>query len=202
MWDELGKLQFDMLMQQGLKPKHFLLDVGCGSLRGGVHFIRHLEPGHYFGIDKSRELLEAGRRIELARHRLKDRNPVLVVMHDFEFSTLNQRFDFALAQSVFTHLPLNQIIRCIVNVERVLVSGGKFLATFFENRDGKFSLQPTSHPATDVPAHSITTYFDRDPYHYSFETFTWICEGTNLRVEYVGAWDHPRNQKLMIFTKV
>lgn len=83
MWDELGKLQFDLLVQQGLKPQHFLLDVGCGSLRGGVHFIRYLEPGHYFGVDESRELLDAGRRIELARYKLIDQYPNLVRMHDF-----------------------------------------------------------------------------------------------------------------------
>ena len=28
-----------------------LIDIGCGALRGGVHFVRHLDPGHYFGMD-------------------------------------------------------------------------------------------------------------------------------------------------------
>ena len=61
MWEEIGKLQFNFLVEQGLKPGHFLLDVGCGRLRGGIHFIRYLEPEHYFGIDISKVLLAAGR---------------------------------------------------------------------------------------------------------------------------------------------
>jgi cyclopropane fatty-acyl-phospholipid synthase-like methyltransferase len=48
-------------VKEGLKPEHYLLDIGCGSLRGGVHFIAYLEPRHYFGIDKDEQLLEAGR---------------------------------------------------------------------------------------------------------------------------------------------
>jgi hypothetical protein len=46
LWDEIGRLQFNFLVAQGLKPEHYLLDVGCGTFRGGVHFIRYLETGH------------------------------------------------------------------------------------------------------------------------------------------------------------
>jgi hypothetical protein len=46
------------------------------------------------------------------------------------------------------------------------------------------------------------TYFDEDPYHYDYETFPWICEGTTFRVEYVGDWGHPENQKMLAFTKM
>ena len=37
---------------------------------------------------------------------------------DFGFERLEQSFDFALAQSVFTHLPANKIVRCLMNIER------------------------------------------------------------------------------------
>jgi hypothetical protein len=50
-WDEIGRLQFDFLNGAGLKPRHVLLDVGCGCLRGGVHFVAYLERGNYVGID-------------------------------------------------------------------------------------------------------------------------------------------------------
>jgi SAM-dependent methyltransferase len=61
-WDYLGKLQLDYLVEQGLKPEHHVLDVGCGPLRAGVHFIGFLEPGHYAGIDKRGDTLERARR--------------------------------------------------------------------------------------------------------------------------------------------
>ena len=37
LWDEMGKLQFDFMVSQGLSPEHTMLDIACGALRGGVH---------------------------------------------------------------------------------------------------------------------------------------------------------------------
>lgn len=196
LWEEIGKLQFDFLVARGLKPEHYFLDVGCGSLRGGIHFIQYLERGHYFGIDKSKELLDAGRNIELKRCNLMVKNPTLVQMDNFDFQSLNQKFDYALAQSVFAHLPLSTIIRCIMNIEKVLVQEGQFYTTFFENPRGKFNLDPIVHP------HGVTTHFDKDAFHYDFETFQWVCKGTKLKVEYIGNWNHPTNQMMMVFTKI
>lgn len=197
-WDEMGQLQLDYLVQQGLTPQSRMLDVGCGSLRGGVHFIKYLETGRYFGIDASPEILGAGRE-ELKKHNLADKKPTLELMDDFGFPRLNQTFDYALAQSVFTHLPLNNIMLCVMNMEKVLAPGGKFYATFFENPKGKFNLGTLPRPWGD--GSTFPTYFDRDPFHYDFETFEWICEGTKLKVNYIGDWNHPREQHMMVFVK-
>jgi hypothetical protein len=35
----MGRLQFDFVANQGLKPDHKLLDIGSGSMRGGAHFV-------------------------------------------------------------------------------------------------------------------------------------------------------------------
>ena len=35
LWDEVGQLQVDFLVSRGLMQHHKLLDIGCGSLRGG-----------------------------------------------------------------------------------------------------------------------------------------------------------------------
>ena len=199
MWEKIGNLQFDFLKKMGLKPEHYFLDVGCGSLRGGVHFINYLEPSHYFGIDKNKELLDAGKNIELKKEELETKKPTLIQMDNFAFDSLNQKFDYALAQSVFTHLPMNNIIRCVMNIGKVLVNDGKFFATFFENKEGKFNLEPIMHHQIGEP--DAATYFDQDPYHYDFETFEYICKGTYLIPTYIGNWNHPRDQKMIIFTK-
>jgi SAM-dependent methyltransferase len=94
MWEEIGRLQFDFLVEKGLKTDCYFLDVGCGSLRGGVHFIRYLEPGHYFGIDKSKELLDAGRNVELKRYNLLEQNPILIQMDNFRTPDLARIFCF------------------------------------------------------------------------------------------------------------
>lgn len=198
LWEEMGRLQFDFLISQGLRPEHYLLDIGCGCLRGGVHFIRYLQLGHYFGVDKNEELLKAGMQ-ELKHYNLIHKWPMLVQTDDFELERLKQNFEFAIAQSVFTHLSVNSIIRCLMNIEKVLLSGGRFYATFFENLRGKFDLNPIFHSQIDGP--EFPTYFDQDPYHYDFRTFESICEGTSLRVEYLGPWNHPRDQRMVVFIK-
>ena len=198
MWEEIGKLQFDFLKEQGLQPKHRLLDIGCGSLRGGVHFVRYLDSGNYVGVDKNRALLDAG-RTELERCKLTRKELTLIAMQDFDFRSLGREFDYALAHSLFTHLSLNSITRCIVSVDKVLAPQGQLYTTFFENPDGRSNLEALSHPSPNEPP--LVTYFDEDPYHYDFKTFEWICEGTCLTVEYIGEWAHPRDQKMMVFTK-
>ena len=45
MWDEIGGLQRDFVLGEGLTPDMRLLDIGCGCLRAGVHFVRYLNAG-------------------------------------------------------------------------------------------------------------------------------------------------------------
>ena len=86
-----------------------------------------------------------------------------------------------------------------MNIEKALIQDGRFYATFFENPQGKFNLEPIMHPCTDIPP--IASYFDEDPFHYDFETFQQICEGISLKLEYIGDWNHPRDQKMLVFIK-
>lgn len=53
MWEEIGQLQIDFLKSEGLLPAHRLLDIGCGTLRGGRHFIGYLDAGRYTGTELS-----------------------------------------------------------------------------------------------------------------------------------------------------
>jgi len=46
LWKEIGKHKFRFLSDQGPKPEHLLLNIGSGCLRGGIRFIRALEPSH------------------------------------------------------------------------------------------------------------------------------------------------------------
>jgi SAM-dependent methyltransferase len=194
-WDELGKLQFDYMVEHGMRPEHTLLDVGCGPLRGGVNFIRYLDAGNYTGVEKDPRKLAAGRDVELPAYGLVEKRPRLVVMESFDFPALGRSYDYAIAQSVFTHLPINKIIRCVVQIDRVLRPGGQFYATFYENPDGKRNLEPVEQRP------GLWTNFDEDFFHYDFATFEWIADGTGLSVEYLGEWNNPRNQRMMVFTK-
>jgi len=190
----MGEKQLEYLVEQGLKPDHHFLDVGCGSLRGGVRFVDYLEPGHYWGLDIQQHLLDAGRK-ELAAAGLDPDSATLLQDDAFRFGRFEQRFDFALAQSVFTHLPLNTIMRCLAEVERVLAPEGRFYATFFQHPGPRLNTEPFEQPK------GVMTYPDADPFHYDPDVFRWAVEGSTLDVELLGDWDHPRNQQMLLFSK-
>ena len=201
MWEEIGLLQRDFLLAQGLEPGHRLLDIGCGSLRGGIHAIRYLESGHYYGVDRSGDLLRAGRNLELPLHGLADRRPHLLENNDFEFGRFGVAFDFALAQSVFTHLPFNRIMRCLVEVANVLKPRGRLFATFFEQSGCDFTNDPILHPAAEG-VRPIRTYPDADPYHHPVRLFQAFCAASPLEFRYVGEWGHPRGQRMLEFRRL
>lgn len=195
LWDEMGRWQFDLLVRNGLKPSHRLLDVGCGALRGGIHFIRYLEPGNYYGIDINASLIKAGREIELPRAGLSDRNPHLEVCTSFAFSKFGTTFPFALALSVFTHLPANAIETCLVRLVDALEPGGRCYATYFEAPE-PHALEPIRH------LDGVVTYNDTDPFHYHFSWFEFLTSNLALDVRNLGACGHPRGQHLLEFVRV
>jgi SAM-dependent methyltransferase len=194
-WDYMGKLQLDYLVERGLKPEHHLLDVGCGPLRAGVHFIEYLETGHYAGIDHNAEMLEITREVELPKHGLVEKQPQLLANGLFEFGQFGKKFDYAIAQSVFTHMPLNNIMRCLVQMSRVLNPGGRFYASIYENPHGKLYIDDIRQSETG------TSHYDSDIWHYGMDAIHFAAEGTGLTVEYEGDFEHPKNQKMLVFVQ-
>jgi SAM-dependent methyltransferase len=198
-WDEMGRVQFDFLVKRGLQPGDWMLDVGCGSLRGGVHFIRYLETGHYCGIEREQWILDAG-QIELAEAGLVDKKPELVCDSQFDFAKFGRKFDVALAQSVFTHIPLNNIHRCLVRMSEALRPGGVFYATFLDNPGDPNDLSPIEFPQVDVP--TTITYPDRDPFRYHVRFFEDLIQGLPLKLEHIGQWGSPRGQSMLAFHRL
>jgi SAM-dependent methyltransferase len=198
MWEEIGALQFDFMRAQGLRPDHKLLDVGCGCLRGGVHFIRYLAPGHYFGLDMNQSLLDAGLQVELPREGLEGRLPPenLVCDAAFDFGRFPERFDYAVAVSLFTHLPLNTIRVCLERLHEVVVPGGVFFATFFAAPEDAATWRPVQRKL------GIVTHADADPYHCRASDLAFAAAGLPWRARYVGEFGHPRGQVMMAFERL
>lgn len=197
LWEEMGRLQLEFLRARGLQPAHTLLDLGCGSLRAGTHLIPYLDPGNYWGVDISAELLDAGWG-ELAALGLQGRQPreQLVALEDFEFQRLGQRFDYCIATSVFTHMSLNRIRRCLARLAGSMTAGGLFFATFFEVPEGA----DREAPRRQVPG-NITTHSWKDPFHYKVEDFRYLVRDLPWEVEVIGPWDHPRNQQMLLLRR-
>jgi SAM-dependent methyltransferase len=197
MWEELGPLQLEFLQRQGLTPQSRLLDVGCGCLRGGVHFVRFLEPGRYYGIDANASLIRAGLEQELPRAGLEGRLAAdhLLVNNAFECARFGVTFDYALAQSVFTHLPVAQIGGALRELAACVRPGGRFYATFFEARGATV---PASIPHERG---GITSFRDQDPFHYRFRDLAGLCAGLPWNPVYLGDWGHPRDQRMIRFER-
>lgn len=190
LWDEIGALQLEFLRARGLEPHHHLLDIGCGALRGGIPVIRYLDPGRYCGFDINASLIEAA-RVELSQAGLEGKAPQLLVEDGFEAARFGRLFDFAIAQSVFTHLPMNDIIRCLVQAARVLSPGARLYATYFE--------APTAahlQPVRQEPG-GIVTQYGADPYHYALAEMRWMAGLAGLELDALGDWGHPRGQRML-----
>ncbi|MBL8377360.1 MAG: class I SAM-dependent methyltransferase [Burkholderiales bacterium] len=128
-WDEYADWQLDVLKQSGLQPKHRLLDVGCGPLRLGLKAIPYLEDGGYFGMDAYAPYIDLGAKL-IVECGIEKRFTVLC-SSTFEFERFGSLFDYAMAQSVFTHMSAGQIRECVRKLKPVMRPGATFLFTYF-----------------------------------------------------------------------
>jgi SAM-dependent methyltransferase len=194
MWEEIGALQLAFLQAHGLSPDSTLLDIGCGSLRLGVRAVEYLAPAHYWGTDLSGELIDAGYEKEIIPAGLADRLPRtnLIADEDFKFIGVPAKLDFLIATSVFTHLTLNHLRLCLVNLGRHVTSPCTFFFTIFTPPDGL--------PVTEShrqPRGGKVTHAHRDPYHYNVGDLEFAATDTPWSLSFIGDWDHPRNQMMV-----
>lgn len=197
-WDRIGKLQFDFLRATGLSEWSRLLDLGCGCLRAGVHLVRFLQPGYYFGLDISQELLRIGYEVELNSLGLCDRLPRenLICDPEFELPEFAIGFEFAIAQSLFTHLPANSIQLCLARTAPRMYPDGRLYASFL--------IVPDHHPigAPFDHGNGVRSFDHRDPYHYRFRQVRQLCDGLPWSPQLIGDWGHPRGQQMVLFRPV
>ena len=117
-----------------------------------------------------------------------------IINDDFDFSEAPHHFDMAIASSLFRRLPLNSVARAIASVVRVLAPGGRFYATFPQSPDAT-SFNPVAQPGR------VTTYSDREPYHYSFEMLAALAGVVGGRAARVEDASHPRGEAVMMIER-
>lgn len=64
-----------------LVPSHKVIDYGCGGLRIGAHFIRHLNRGGFFGLDVISGFYESGKKL-IGPQLLEEKAPLLCVIDE------------------------------------------------------------------------------------------------------------------------
>ena len=183
-WDVMGERQYRLLLDHGLQPYDVLMDVGCGSLRAGRLFIPYLEPGHYIGVDKHRDLINRGLKHEVAPGVAAEKRPRFVITDRFEIPREPPLATFALAQSLFSHLNDDDAKRCLAAVRAAVDPGCRFLVTFMES----------ARPVANQRSHSHRGMF------FTSDEMREMGIDNGWSYEYVGPWNHPGGQRLVIYT--
>ncbi len=193
-WDSHGLHQLEFMQRHGLKPEHAFLDVGCGCLRAGRHLVDVLDPGNYYGVDANLSLLQIGYDVELTEEQRK-RLPVTNLRANDRFDVdFGVQFDFAVAQSVFTHVSLNHIRLCLYRLAKVMKPGGVFYATFFE--------RAPETPLDAIFGSKAGMFTEKNVYWYYRRDLKWATQFSPWEFRYIGDWGHPRGQMMVAFTRL
>lgn len=172
-WMWVGELQHTYLLRHGLRPEHRLLDIGCGNMRAGWRLMQYLDPGNYYGVDISPDILIAAQDT-VCRFDLRDRLPYLTVIGDLKLRFLpDGHFDVVIAHSVFSHTPISVIGEALAHVGRVLKPSGFFDFTYFE---------------ADGPARN----FLREDFYYPTQQILDLVRSHGLTAEKMQDWDYAQ----------
>lgn len=133
-------------------------------------------------------------RYEIEVHGIEHKRAELICDDGFRMRKFGAKFDFCIGVSLFTHLPMNHILRCLIETAPCLAEGGQFYATFFLCEEAEL-LNPVHQPRGGA-----VTNFDSDPYHYTLAQIEWMAGCAGLTSEHV-EWPHPRSQRMVRFTR-
>jgi len=127
----VGPRYVEFLKTEGLKANHQVLDFGCGYGRMAIPLLRFLKPRHYVGIDLSAERIRIAR--EFVKHQgLDGRFPGFYIArpdNDMSFLGLKS-FDVIWAHSVFSHMPLSDVEKCLIALSKLLKDDGFIIANY------------------------------------------------------------------------
>jgi len=156
LFGESGEDFFVFLLDDcGLKETDVCVDYGCGTLRIGVHLLRYLIPGNYWGLDISQLFLDEGCRLmgveltEKARPNLRIISPGTVA----EAGRAKPRIVFSIM--VAQHIHLDGLNEYIGNMLSMIGPGGQVIIRSFVSAAAFFTRGSKSYH--DLAAIEATT---------------------------------------------
>jgi SAM-dependent methyltransferase len=175
----LGRVEWEGRFPQfqarlGIRPDEVCVDYGCGTLRMGMHVIRFLNRGCYWGLDIDPDLLDQGRR--LLGPQLEIKAPVLRVISPAtvrEAASAKPTLLFSLR--VLIHVHPNELDEYIANILTIIGKRGRGVIT------GKWS-----------PEKSFQ--FARQSWAHSFESLNHIVGANNGQIRVLAEKDWPFNK--------
>jgi SAM-dependent methyltransferase len=146
-YDVVANLTTSLLLCLGLRERHDVMDLGCGSLRIGRLLIPYLGRGRYTGLEPNSWLIDEGIRENVGADLVALRQPIFVTNDDFDISSGGRSYDFVLAQSIFSHTQTSLLRRAFAQVALGLREHGALVATYVAGKsdtegDGEAWLYP------------------------------------------------------------
>jgi SAM-dependent methyltransferase len=129
-YELIGRHQLEVLLREGLYPSSKLLDLGCGSLRGGYWAMHFLDPGCYYGIDPFPEWVQVGLDFIVEPETVERAAPTFSHNDDFDLSVFGVKFDFVIARSIWTHMSKAQIRTMLDSFLKASALNGVMLVSY------------------------------------------------------------------------
>lgn len=131
-YDLIAGSTFSLMFAAGLRETHHLLDLGCGSLRVGRLLIPYLRPDRYCGIEPNKWLVEEALRQETGRDLVALKRPRFSASDNFDATVFGHKFDWVVAQSIFSHTFADLASSAFERLTTSLSSTGVLIGTFQE----------------------------------------------------------------------
>jgi len=131
-YDLISAMVFNLLTTLGLRQNHRVLDIGCGSLRVGRLLIPYLNRSNYTGIEPNQWLVRDGIDREVGRNLIEIKAPRLLHGDSADVLAAAESFDFAIAQSIFSHCGLDLIEAWLGGIAPHMECDGVVAATFIQ----------------------------------------------------------------------
>jgi SAM-dependent methyltransferase len=148
---EVGQGFFRRFVAKGLKPEDSFVDYGCGTLRLGIHAIKYLSPGRYWGLEISDFLLDQGREL-IGEKLLREKEPHLqVISPESVAAAAAAKPAVLISVRVLIHVHPNDLKEYFHNILTIIGSSGQ------AHVNGKWSPRETIQSSSRSWAHSIAT---------------------------------------------
>lgn len=187
-FDLMGATQFRLLTSLGLRAHHDLLDFGCGSLRAGRLFLSYLDKNRYYGIDPNKWLITEAIKNQVGNDAIRIKGPQFSYNSDFATDVFSKKFNYIIAQSIFSHAGSELVDKCLHNFKESLLPEGIIAATF---REGALDFEGRGWVHAGNDNYNFHPPSKRELIRYTPSTIQKFAKNAGLHCVRI-PWYHPR----------
>ena len=134
-YDISGALQFQLMLDLGLREYHSFLEIGCGSLRLGRLLMMYLLPSRYYGIEPNEKIFHEGIKNNFGAALadsdvIRFKQPRFAHNDSFDFSFVKDTADFIVAQSIASHTGVAETRKLLKNISSTMNDNSIAMITY------------------------------------------------------------------------